>query len=133
MRRLYMEWKRRLELLGGLATAGLGVIVVIGAVNESQQIAQTQQEPAATGKAFVVAMILYGLPALLVALGAFTHAIKRQPWGRMLLIAATVFLVVWFFLSFPVLAWTAWFWPITLLTALAFLTSIISLLVRSEK
>ena len=127
-----MEWKRRIELLAGVATAGFGVIVVIGTVHQDQQAAQTLGEPAATGKAFVVAMILYGLPALLVALGAFTHAIKRQSWGKMLLIASTVFLVVWFFLSFPVLAWTAWFWPITLLTGLAFLTLIVSLVVRRE-
>src|ERR1041385_3435736 len=125
-----MEWKRRLELLAGLATACLGVIVVIGAINESHQIAQTQHEPAQTGKAIVVSMILYGLPTLLVAFGAFTHTIKRQSWGAILLIMAAMFLLAWFFLSFAVLAWTAWFWPITLLTGLAVLTSIISLAVR---
>jgi hypothetical protein len=71
-----MDWKRKLELLGGLATAGLGVIVVMGAVNESRQIRQMRGEPAAIGKAFVVAMMLYGLPSLFVALGAFTHAVR---------------------------------------------------------
>ena len=127
-----MEWKRRFELLAGLATASIGVIVVLGTVHEDQQTAQTLGEPASTGKAFLVAMILYGLPALLVALGGFMHAIKRHPWGRLLLITSTVFLVGWFFLSFAVLVWSKWLLPITLLIGLAFLTSIISLLVRSE-
>jgi hypothetical protein len=98
-----MEWKRRFELLAGLATASIGVIVVLGTVHEDQQTAQNLGDPSVTGKAFVVAMILYGVPTLLVALGAFTHAMKRRSWAIILLILSTMFLVGWFCLSFAVL------------------------------
>jgi hypothetical protein len=130
-----MAWKRKLELISSLATVALGVIVVIGIVYADQKTAQSLGEPAPIGKAFVIAMMLYGLPSLFVALGAFIHAMKRQPLGRMLLIASSLFLAVWFFLSLVGLAWSQWVllsWLIVLLTGFAILTSLFSLMVGKE-
>lgn len=127
-----MDLRRRLEVICGLITAVMGIIVVLGALHEAQLIAQTLQEPAPIGRAFVVSFLLYGLPTLLVAMGGYTHAMRRQSWGRALLITASVFLMVWFLLSLVVVVWSGWLLPMGLLTGFALLTSIISLLVRRE-
>lgn len=86
-----MDWKRRLELTCGLITAVLGIIVMLGALTEAQTITQRLQEPASFGKSLVVSFALYGLPALLVTIGAYAHTTKRQQWGRMVLIASSLF------------------------------------------
>jgi len=128
-----MDWKRRLELICGLITALLGIIVMLGAIAETQTIAQRLEEPVRFGNALGVSFALYGLPAFLVAIGAYGHATKRQQWARIVLIAASLFLLVWLFFSFVVLVWSKWALPIGLLTAFAIFTSIISLIVGRER
>ncbi len=128
-----MDWKRRLEIICGLVTAVLGIIIMLGALAETQMIARRLQEPARFGNALAVSFALYGLPAFLVAIGAYGHATKRQQWARFVLIAASLFLLVWLFFSFAVLVWSKWSLPICLLTGFAILTSIISLIVRRER
>src|SRR5947208_1206450 len=103
--------------------------ITLGALYVTELTAQRLNEPAPMVKAFVVSVALYGLPALFVAIGGYAHDVKRQPWARLLVIAASLFLTVWFFLSLVVLVWSAWVLPIVLLTAFAIFTSLISLIV----
>jgi len=127
-----LDWKRKLEITFGLLTGVLGVIVLSGILYEEHLIAVRLQEPTPIGDMLVL-VAFYGMPILLVVVGGYTHAKKRQSLGRVLLIAATLFLVVMFFLSLVVLVWSGWVWPIASLTLLAILTSITSLLVRREQ
>jgi hypothetical protein len=130
-----MDSKRRLELICGMVTGGIGIAVIFGALYVTKLTAEILQEPAPIGSAFVVSLGLYGLPALLVATGAYTHAVKRWLWGRALLITASLFLIILFFVSFVVLVWSRWVllsWLIFLLTGFATLTSVASFFVRSD-
>ena len=86
--------------------------------------------------AFFFCFALYVLPTLLVAIGAHVHAKKRLVWGKVVLIAASGFLIVWFFVSLVGLAWSSWVllsWLQVLLTAFAVLTSMVSFVVRRER
>jgi hypothetical protein len=127
-----MNWKRRLELISGVITALLSIPILLMGLYIENAAANIRQESVPFGKAVVVWFLLYGLPTLSVALGAYAHAVRRQPWGRLLIITAGVFLTVWFFLSLALVVWSGLFLPAALLTVLAIATSVISLFVRGR-
>jgi hypothetical protein len=131
-----MDWKRRSELICGLITGVLGIGVTVETMYVTQLTGQMLHEPPPMLATFLSCLVLYLLPTFLVAIGAYAHAAKRRLWGRLLLITASVFLTVWFFLSLVGLVWSRWVllsWLIVLLTAFAMFTSIISFLVRRER
>jgi len=132
-----MNRKQKLEATSGVVTAVLGIVVMIAAGYVEKLTAEKLDEPASIGQALVISFALYGLPALLVAVGAYAHSMKKRWWGRALLLTATLFLIVWFFLSFSVLIWSKWLllsWAIVLVTGFAILTSVISVfVVRGER
>jgi|SRR5438067_9553138 len=124
-----MNGKQKLEATFGLLTAVLGILVMIAAGYVEELTAEKLHEPAPIRQALMISFALYGLPALLVAIGAYAHSMKKRWWGKALLLTATLFLIVWFFLSFSVLIWSKWLllsWAIVLLTGFAIFTSIIS-------
>ncbi|MCA1607063.1 MAG: hypothetical protein LC775_16695, partial [Acidobacteria bacterium] len=132
----YMDWKRKLELICGLITSALGISITAGALYVTDVTARTLDEPAPMFKALIFSTMLYGLPGLVVGIGSYAHAVRSQSLGKALLIAASVFLTVWFFFSLVVLIWSRWVvlsWLIVLLTGFAILTSIVSLLVRGVR
>jgi hypothetical protein len=131
-----MDWKRRFEIICGLITGALGISVTLGALYVTDLTARTLDEPAPMFKALIVSIAFYGLPALLVAVGSYAHAVRSQSWGKALLIAASLFLTVWFFLSLVLLVWSRWVllsWLMVLLTGFAILTSVASLVVRKAR
>ena len=127
-----MNWKRKLELICGLITLLLGMIVVIIVLYFQHTITKQLQQPSQLLKTFVIFFILYGLPAFLIAVGGYQHAIRRQSWGRVLLISTTCFLVILLFLSLVVLMWSGAIIPVGLLTVFAILTTVTSLFVRGD-
>lgn len=128
-----MNWKRRLELICGLITGALGIGVTLQTLYVTQLAGQMLRQRPPLLATFFSCLVLYILPTFLVAIGAYAHAAKRQLWGRMVLIAATLFLTVWFFLSLVVLVWSGRVLLSLLEVIFAILTSIASVLVRSEK
>src|SRR5207245_7002382 len=131
-----MDWKRRFELICGLITGALGIGVTLETLYVTQLTGQVLHERPPMLATFFSCLVLYILPTFLVAIGAYAHAAERRPWGRLLLITASVFLTVWFFLSLVVLVWSRWVllsWLIVLLTAFSILSSIASFLVRRER
>ncbi len=128
-----MNWKRKLELICGVITAGLGITVMLLGLRVEYVVAQKLGGTGFMVKEVALWFALYGLPALLVAFGAYSHAARTRPWGRLLLITGSLFVTVWFFLSLALVVWSGLFLPASLLTGFAILTSIISILVRCEK
>lgn len=125
-----MNWKRRLELICGVTVLVPAIIVLILGFRIENAAAQINQESAFKG--FALWFAFYGLPSLLLLLGSYAHAVKRRAWGRLLLIFATLFLTVWFFLSLALVVWSGLFLPAVLLTVFAIVTSITSLFVRGQ-
>ena len=128
-----MDWKRRLEIICGLVAAVLGIIITLEALYITQLAGQMLHESAPMLSTFLLYLALYILPTCLVAIGAYAHAAKKQLWGRALLITATLFLTVWFFLSLVVLVWSGRVLSSLLEVVFAISTSIISLVVRGER
>ena len=93
-----------------------------------QNIGETWQ----WGKESLLFFALYALPGLLVGFGAYSHGCKTQPWGRLLLIAASLFITLLFFLSLAMVVWTGLFLPAVAFTSFAIITSAVSLVVRRE-
>jgi hypothetical protein len=128
-----MDWKRRFELICGLITGALGMTVMVRLLSIEKTAAQILHETRPIGKPLAIWFTIYGLPGLLVAIGAYVHAVSGQPWGRLVLIAASCFLTIWFFLSLVLIVWSGMALLTVLFTAFAILTSIVSLLVRSKR
>lgn len=131
-----MNWKRKLELICGIITAALGITISVGLLYVTKLTGELLHESPPLLQTLLFALLLYFLPAALVASGAYLHAVKRQSWGRLLVVTASCFLTILFFLSLVGLAWSRWVFLsllIVLLTVFGILTSIASILVRSEK
>ncbi len=131
-----MDWKRKLELICGLITGALGITVTVGLLYVTKLTGEMLNEAPPMIRTLLFSLLLYFLPASLVAVGGYLHAVRRQLWGKLLVITASLFLTILFFLSLVALVWSRWVllsWLIVLLTAFAVLTSIISLIVRRER
>jgi len=111
-------------------TAAAGIGVTLQTIYVAQLAGELLRERSPRPATFFFCFVLYILPTFLVAIGAYAHAAKRQLWGRVVLIAATLFLTVWFFLSLVVLVWSGRVLLSFLGILFAILTSIFSLLVR---
>lgn len=71
---------RKIELISGVATAILGLVVPLnlnGAISN--------MPPEYYRESLIEIIILFVCPGLLVAMGAYAHAVKQKPWGRKLL------------------------------------------------
>jgi len=128
-----MDWKRKLELICGVITALLGITVTLLALRVEYVVAQRLGGTGTMVKEIALWFALYGLPGLLVAFGAYSHAGRFRSWGRVLVITATLFITVWFLLSLALVVWSGLFLLAVLLTLFAILTSVISLVVRTER
>src|SRR6266481_3225183 len=128
-----MNWKRRLELICGLITAVLGITVMLLGLRVEYVVAQKLGGTGAMVKEIALWFALYGLPGLLVSFGAYSHAGKSRSWGRFLLITASLFIIGLFFLSLALVVWSGLFLLAVLLAAFAIMTSVISLVVRTER
>jgi ABC-type glycerol-3-phosphate transport system permease component len=75
-----MVFARKLELSSGVATAILGLVVPLSL---SGMI--SNMPPEYYRESLIQIIILFVCPGLLVAIGAYAHAVKQRPWGRKLL------------------------------------------------
>lgn len=130
-----MDWKRRLELICGLLTSALGISVTVGLLYVTKLTGEMLREPPPMIRTLLFSLLLYFFPSSLVAVGGYMHAVRRQSWGRLLVITASSFLTILFFLSLIGLVWSRWVllsWLIVLLTGFAIVTSIMSFVVGRE-
>jgi hypothetical protein len=81
-----MSSARVIEVSGGTATALFGLLNTLLAL----RVARPQ------GLEYLMGFVLWLLPGLLVAVGAYNHAIKQRPWGRLMLWVGGLFLVLTF-------------------------------------
>jgi len=133
-----MNFLRKLEIGFGAATAVLAGGVTIAALRMHYEITVRLQEEFPLLEDLLLGTVRFMLPGLLVALGSYIHAAKDSAGvGRAVLILGTVFLSVLFivnvFLSLAFRQADLLFWLNVLLPLLAIATSVISLLVRSER
>jgi hypothetical protein len=73
-------------MYGGMATALFGLLNTLLAA----RVARPQ------GGEYMIGFVLWLLPALLVAVGAYNHATRQKPWGRLMLWVGGCFLVLTF-------------------------------------
>jgi hypothetical protein len=130
-----MDRKRKLELICGVITCALGIGVTFGVVYVTELTAQMLHESPPILSAIFFGLALYLLPSFLVAVGSYAHAVKSEPWGRIMVVAATLFLIVLLLVSLVSLVWSRWV-LLSLLevstTLFAILTSVFSLLIRTS-
>ena len=74
-----MTFARRLELIGGVATALLAFIVPLNLKG------LRSLPPEYYWETVIQITLLFICPGLIVAVGSFTHAVRQRSWGRKLL------------------------------------------------
>jgi FlaA1/EpsC-like NDP-sugar epimerase len=95
-----MNTKERLELICGFITGLLGIGVTAAALYETRESARLLRQAAPIVQTLVLWLILYILPSLLVAIGAYLQVVKKQSRGATMVIAGSCFITVIFLLSF---------------------------------
>ena len=128
-----MTIARKLELLCGTATALLGIIVALMMIRTDYETAQRLEEESHLLKGLIASLMIYIAPSSLVLIGAYLHAVMREPWGRAMILAGGAFSTSVFVLLLLVLALSGVnlrFWLNFLLPVFAMATLIVSLFVR---
>jgi hypothetical protein len=131
-----MSLSRKLELSCGLATLLLAIIVSLIALRDDYQTALRLENEFHPFGDFLIVAVRFILPAFLVVLGAYVHAVKQAAWGRVALILGGLFLIGMFlvnlFLSLTFRRTDLWLGLNFLLPVLAIVTILASLLPRRE-
>jgi len=130
-----MAIARMVELIGGLGTGLLGIIVGIVTFKDDFEISQRLEHEFHPVRDFLILLLFFTIPNLVVATGAYFHAVRRDSGiGRLLIFFGGAF-VVGLFLLFELNAGYGAmymiglrFWPVVL----TLLTAGISLAVREE-
>jgi len=119
---------RKLELVTGLGTALLAVVVSLLMLKIDRDIAQHLERDFATLNEITVALVFFLIPGLVVAVGSYIHVVKRNGWGRLMIGAGSLFLIILFLVSLVALAWSPRLLSllIVLLTVFSIFTGVIS-------
>ena len=131
-----MTFTRKLELGGGLATVVLAIVVTLHLLREMQEIALRLKDESRSLQAFLMGFFLYILPAVLIALGAYAHAVKQKSWGFAAVMVGsfiTVIILLLLFLALGPYAGNLWFLLNSLLTIAALITMSASVAVQAQK
>lgn len=113
-----MSFSGRIELVSGLAT---GLLWIAHSLALGSSIGRLSADVILSG------FIFLGVPGLLVAIGAYAHAIRGKAWGRVVLMVGCSILIAMFLLSF--FGGIGYWGGMALLTSLApSLTGIITVL-----
>jgi hypothetical protein len=127
---------RKLELSCGVLTALLAIIVSLMAIRDDYQTALRLENEFHPFGDFLIVAVRFILPGILVALGAYVHAVKQEAWGRVAIILGGLFLSSMFlfnlFLSLTFRRTDLWLGLNFLLPVLAIVTIIASLIPRRE-
>jgi hypothetical protein len=86
-----MSFSGRIELVAGIATGLLWLAC-------SLALGSSIGNPSKYLESFLGAFIFPGIPGLLVAIGAYAHAVREKAWGRTMLTVGCVLLILVFFL-----------------------------------
>jgi len=123
MRRL-----RKLELVTGLGTALLAVVVSLLMLKIDWDVEQHLERDFATLNEITVALVFFILPGLVVAVGSYIHVVKGNGWGRLMIGAGSLFLIILFLVSLVALVWSPRLLSllIVLLTVFSIFTGVIS-------
>ena len=121
-----MSIPRIVELSAGLATGVLGIIVTVTIFKDDFDISRRLENEFRPLRELLILLIFFTAPNLLVAIGAYFHAVRRDSGpGRLMIFFGSAF-VVGLFLLFEINAGYAAmyriglrFWPVvlTLITA----------------
>ena len=132
---MLMSIARLVELIAGVATGLLGIIVGTILFKDDLDISRRLEQEFHPLREVLVILILFTGPNLLVAIGAYFHAVRRDPGpGRLMIFYGSGF-VVGFFILFELNAgYSAMymlglrFWPVLL----SLVTVLASFFVRSD-
>jgi hypothetical protein len=119
---------RKLELVTGLGTALLSILVSVIILKIEREDAQYLERDFAMLEQIKLAILFFMLSGLIVAIGSYIHAVKRKGWGRVILGAGSLFLTINFLRYLVVLVWSPGLWSLlfVLLTVFAIVTAAIS-------
>lgn len=85
-----MSFSRRIELVSGIVTGLLWL---------AYWVALDLRVDGLALEGFLAALILFGITGLLVAVGAYAHAVRGKTWGRLMLTVGCAFLILGFLVS----------------------------------
>jgi hypothetical protein len=119
---------RKLELVTGLGTALLAVVISLLMLKIDWDVAQHLERDFETLNELAVALVFFIAPGSVVAIGSYLHVVKRKGWGRFMVAAGSLTLIILFLLSLVALAWLPGLWSllIVLLTVFSIFTGVIS-------
>ena len=131
-----MSLLRKIELGCGVIT-GLGGVLIAGyTIIEEYEAARSLGDEYPAGKALAIALVVLICPSLMVAVGAYLHAVLGRPFlGRTMIIVGSPFLVLLALIAFitPGYQDISFTWLRLLLMATALITLTLSLIVRSGR
>jgi hypothetical protein len=133
---MLMNLVRKIELGSGVMTGLCGVLVASYLLYTDYEARRSLGDEFPVAKALAVALLLFVCPSLMVAIGAYLHAVLRSSlWGRGLIILGSLFLVLLVLSAFitPGYQDITFIWLRLLLTATALISLTLSLIVRSGR
>jgi hypothetical protein len=132
-----MTLARRVELGGGVATVLLAIVMTLHILRETQETALRLKNESRLLEAFLMGFFLYILPASLITLGAYAHAVKDKSWGFVAVIVGSLITVIILLLLFlalgPYAAGNLAFLLNSLLTIVAVITMSASVAVQAQQ
>ena len=131
-----MTLARSLGLGGGVATVVLAIVVTLHLLRETKETALRLKNQPYLLETFLMGFFLYLLPASLIALGAYAHAVKQKSWGFAAVMVGsfiTVILLLLLFLALGPYAGNLGFLLNSLLTIVALITMSASVAVQAQK
>jgi hypothetical protein len=119
---------RKLELVTGLGTALLAVVISLLMLKIDWDVAQHLERDFETLNELAVALVFFIVPGSVVAIGSYLHVVKRKGWGRFIVGVGSLYLIILFLVSLVALVWLPALWPllIILLTVFSIFTGVIS-------
>src|SRR5437660_1046645 len=129
-----MSVLRKIELTGGVLTAGLSLIVLLLLLREDQEAAARLARNFPFYRSLLIGSLIFVFPGLLVFIGSYLHSIKKSLLGQFCVVGGALVAVGIFSLlfiqvgAFYSLHFAFWihFWSVMS----AIMTSIMSFLVR---
>lgn len=126
---------RKLELVTGTLTGLLSVVLSLLMLKLDRDTAQQLEREFLIWDEVKVALGRFILPGLIIAISSYLHTSKRNAWARVAIAIPTLFLVSFFLISLVAIVWVQpafWSFLYALLIIFAVLTTLISLLVKTE-
>lgn len=127
---------RRLEMVGGVATVVLAIVMTRHLIRETQETALRLKNEPYLLETFLMGFSLHLLPASLIALGAYAHAVKQKTWGFVAVMIGsliTVIILLLLFLALGPYAGNLGFLLNSILTIAALITMSASVAVQAQK